>query len=107
MYIQKSTAVSNLQNAPKVICINCKDDVPLTLWQDHQMICEGGSSKETGDGCEVCNGWNVTLNLLYEHVKWILLYLVSLRFIGEDSVLYIYHIFCTHIVFLSMLFFRS
>ncbi|CAH3125665.1 unnamed protein product, partial [Porites lobata] len=54
--VQKSTAVSNLQNAPKVICINCKDDVPLTLWQDHQMICEGGSSKETGDRCEVCNG---------------------------------------------------
>lgn len=50
--LKKSTAVSNLQNAPKVICINCKDDVPLTLWQDHQMICEGGSSKETGDRCE-------------------------------------------------------
>ena len=61
------------------------------------MICEGGSSKETGDRCEVCNGWNVRLNLLYEHVKWILFYLVSLRFMS--TVFSIFTIFFVPVVY--------
>ena len=45
-----------LKNAPKLTCLNCKDQVPLTSWEDHYKSCCGGSSKQVDSEYEVCVG---------------------------------------------------
>ena len=45
-----------MKNAPKVTCLNCKDQVPLTSWEDHCKSCCGGSSKQADSEYEVCDG---------------------------------------------------
>ena len=57
LYNQENRAI--LQNAPKVTCLNCKDLVPLTLWEEHDKSCNGGSFKQTENEFEVCSEWNL------------------------------------------------
>lgn len=55
-FFLKERKPGGLENAPKVTCLNCKDQVPLTSWEDHDKSCCGGTSKQADSEYEVCDG---------------------------------------------------